>query len=82
MHEAAINESAENPNFEASRHHLGFTERRAGALIAPSLTAHVAAKLGREAAIMKERRKVREARGGAGAAKAKAKSGASAPSGP
>ena len=41
---------------------MGAEERKGGALLAPFLRAHVAPELGREAAILQERRKVREAR--------------------
>jgi hypothetical protein len=60
--EEAVLDSPDNPNYEGARHFLGVQERRGGALIAPSLKAHVAAELSREAAIQKEKRKAREAR--------------------
>ena len=60
--EEAVNEDPNNPTYEHARHYMGAEERKGGALMAPSLRAHVAAELGREAAILKERRKVREAR--------------------
>ena len=69
LHETAVAENPDQPSYEGSRHFLGSTERRGGALIAPSLSAHVATELGREAAIQKEKRKARDGR--AAAAKAK-----------
>ena len=41
---------------------MGIAERKGGALIAPSLSSFVASELSKEAAIMKEKRKTREAR--------------------
>jgi hypothetical protein len=41
---------------------MGVPDRRGGALLAPSLSLHVATKLWDEAAIAKERRKASEAR--------------------
>eukprot|EP00973_Karenia_brevis_P074180 10308617-Karenia_brevis.AAC.1 len=69
LHESAIAESPDNPSYEGAQHFLGVQERRGGALIAPQLTAHVATELSREAAILKEKRKAREARGGKGGKK-------------
>ena len=60
--EAAVLENPDQPSFEGARHFLGIPDRRGGALVAPSLNAHVAAELGREAGILKEKRKAREAR--------------------
>ena len=57
-------ENPDKPSWEGWEHYLGIAERRGGASIAPALRAHVAAEVGKEAAIAKERRKVREARGG------------------
>lgn len=54
-------ESPEAPSFEGARHFMGFGERRGGALIAPSLTAYVAGETGKEVAILKEKRKAKEA---------------------
>ena len=70
LHESAIGECAESPSYEGARFFLGTLERKRGALVAPTLSAHVATELGREAAIQKEKRKAREAR--AAAAKTKA----------
>ena len=52
-----------HPSFEGARHFVGTGERRGGALIAPSLQAHVATQLAGEAAIAKERRKALEVKG-------------------
>ena len=41
---------------------MGTGERKGGALVAPALRSHVASELGKEAAILKEKRKAREAR--------------------
>ena len=41
---------------------MGYGEERGGALVAPGLRSHVAAEWGREAAILKEKRKAREAK--------------------
>ena len=78
LHESAVAEDPQNPDYQGARHILGVGHRRAGALLAPTLAAHVSAELGREAAIAKERRKAKEARGAQGKAKAKAQ-GAPAP---
>ena len=67
LHEAAISEAPDNPSYEGARFYMGVGERRGGAMIAPSLQQFVAGEIGREAAILKEKRKAREARGkGAG----------------
>ena len=57
-------EDPKNPNWEGAQRYVGITERRGGAVMAPSLRKHVAEQLSRETAIMKEKRKAREARGG------------------
>lgn len=67
--EEAVVDSPSEPNFENAEHWLGFGERKGGALIAPALKTHVSAQIGKEAAILKERRKAREARAGKGAKK-------------
>ena len=64
--EAAVLENPENPSFEGARHFMGVPDRRGGALIAPSLISFVASELGKEAAVLQEKRKAREARGGRG----------------
>ena len=50
------------PSFEGWEHWLGLGERRAGVLIPPELSRHVARKVGDEAAVAKERRKAKEER--------------------
>ena len=50
------------PSFEGWEHWLGLGERRAGILIPPELSRHVARKVGDEAAVAKERRKAKEER--------------------
>ena len=62
--EEAVAENPEQPSYEGSKHYMGVEERKGGALMAPTLRAHVAAELQRETAILKEKRKAREARGG------------------
>ena len=44
---------------------MGTPEAKGGALLAPGLRRHVAEQLSREAAILKEKRKARDARRGA-----------------
>jgi hypothetical protein len=53
-----------NPRWDGWEHYLGIEERRGGAVIAPSLRAHVASEIGKEAAVLKERRKASEAKKG------------------
>jgi hypothetical protein len=60
--EEAVIENPSQPSFEGSEHYLGVSERKGGAIVAPSLKQHVASELAKEAAIMKERRKAREAK--------------------
>lgn len=75
----AVSEDPLNPSYEGARHFMGGDERRGGAQMAPSLRAFVATELGREAAILKEKRKARENRrehGGKGGGRG---SGAAAP---
>jgi hypothetical protein len=57
---------------------MGVGERRGGAVINPVLAQYVATELGKEAAILKEKRKAREARGSKGAGKAGADEGRAA----
>ena len=56
-------EDPPHPSFEGARQFMGTGERRGGALIAPSLQAHVAAQLAGDAAIATECRKAREYKG-------------------
>lgn len=60
--ENSIAESPDNPSFEGARHFMGYGEERGGALVSPGLRSHVASEWGREAAILKEKRKAREAK--------------------
>ena len=71
--ESAVAESPEAPSYEGAQHYMGDQERPGGALLAPALRTHVASELSREASIMKEKRKAREARGGRGRGKGKDK---------
>jgi hypothetical protein len=64
LHESAIAENADAPSYEGARHFMGLSQGRGGALVAPSLAAHVASELSKEAAILKEKRKARESRPG------------------
>ena len=61
--EDAVAFNPSDPSFDGADHYMGTGERRGGALVAPSLRARVAAELGREAAVAKEMRKAREAKG-------------------
>lgn len=64
--EEAHREDAARPNWEASHLYMGEEEDAPGVAMSAALRAHVAAEMGREAAIMKERRKAREARASGG----------------
>ena len=50
------------PQYISSEHYMGVRERKGGALLAPSLSLHVAGRMRDEAAIAKERRKANESR--------------------
>ena len=63
LQESSVSENPHEPSFEGARHFMGFGERKGGALVSPALQSHVAFQLGKEAAILKEKRKAREARG-------------------
>jgi hypothetical protein len=78
LQESAITESPDNPSYEGARHFMGIGERRGGALINPVLAQYVATELGKEAAILKEKRKAREARGSKGVGKGGADEGRAA----
>ena len=62
LHENAVLENPSAPSYEGARHFMGKGNRRGGALVAPELTTYVAAELGKEAAILREKRKAREAK--------------------
>ena len=55
-------DTPENPSWEGSEHFMGDDARKGGALIAPSLKAHVASELQKESQIMEEKRKAAEAK--------------------
>ena len=61
--EEAHHENPEAPSWDGAEFFIGTGERNGGALLAPSLRRHVAEELVREAAILKEKRKAREAKG-------------------
>ena len=61
--EEVIAENPSQPSWDHAQLYMGWTERRGGALVAPSMRSHVAARLSAETAVMKERRKAREAKG-------------------
>jgi hypothetical protein len=63
--EQAHLESPSAPSYDAAEHYLGVPERRGGALLAPALHRHVAARLRDETAVLKEKRKAAKARQGA-----------------
>ncbi len=69
LQEHAVVQSPEAPSYEGARFWMGYGERRGGALVAPSLQAQVAAEYGKEAAILKEMRKAREAKAAKGRGK-------------
>ena len=58
--EEAHREDASKPNFEAAKHYMGDEDLTGATYLAPNLRAHVALELGKEAAIQKESRKIRE----------------------
>lgn len=76
----AYNPSA--PSYEGADHFMGTTYRPGGAIVVPSLTEFVSKKMGEEAQILKERRKLAEAKGrgrGRGAPKTPPEGGKGAP---
>ena len=76
--EEAHSEDASRPNFEGAEHFLGEAAGDAkGVAIAPSLRGHVAAEIGKEAAIAKEKRRLQESKQPKGKGKAAEKEGAS-----
>ena len=62
--EEVIAENATAPNWEGASHYFGVEEKKGGAIMIPSLRAFVASELGKEAAVMKEKRKAKESRSG------------------
>ena len=69
--EDAVGEDPSNPSYDGASHFMGQPSRRGGGFVHPELKKYVAEELGREAAIMKEKRKAREARGPKGRGKGK-----------
>ena len=67
--EEAVCENPEEPSMEGAELYLGTGEQKAGALVAPGLRAHVAGELHKQASILKEKRKAREAKGAGKAGK-------------
>ena len=57
----AYNASA--PSYEGASYYLGTKFKPGGAIVVPSLTEHVSKKLQADSAILKERRKLEEAKG-------------------
>jgi hypothetical protein len=60
--EEAVAENPDAPNFEGAEFYMGSEERPGGALVSPALKMFVASKFSAEAAILKEKRKAREAK--------------------
>lgn len=52
-----------SPNYEGASYYLGTKFKPGGAIVVPSLTEHVSKKLQADSAILKERRKLEEAKG-------------------
>jgi hypothetical protein len=78
LHEEAVAECPEAPNYEGADHYLGIVQRAGGTAMDPNLRSYVASELGKEAAIMKEKRKAQESRTalkGGGGYKGKGKGG-------
>ena len=71
--EEAHREDAARPNFQSAHLYMEKDDETSGAHLSSALRAHVAAELGREAAIDKERRKAREANEARGKTKPGAK---------
>jgi hypothetical protein len=67
--EHAVSEDSADPSYEGASHFMGSHDTSAGGYIAPSLQSFVASELGKHTAILKEKRKSREAK----LAKAKSK---------
>lgn len=61
--EEAHRDDVSRPSFESAHLYMGEEEELPGAAMSSSLRAHIASELGKEAAILKERRNAREARG-------------------
>ena len=63
--EQAHLENPQQPDFEQADLFLGLDDQKGGTLLAPELKKHVAEELARESAILKERRKAKEAKSAA-----------------
>ena len=61
--EEAVSENPEKPSWDGARVYMGTDEGRGGSVMAPGLRSYVASELGKSAAIQKEKRKAREAKG-------------------
>ena len=57
----AVSKDRNNPSYEAESHFMGSHETSAGGFVAPSLQTFVASVLGKSTAILKEKRKARDA---------------------
>ena len=79
--EFAVSEDPANPSYDGATHFMGSYDSSGGGYIAPSLQTYVAAELGKTSAILKEKRKAREAKlaRGKGANKGDGKGKAAAP---
>ena len=62
--EESVSENPDEPSMEGAEHYMGVGEQRGGALVSPGLRAYVARELSKQAAVLKEKRKAREAKGG------------------
>ena len=60
--EFAVSEDPQNPSYDGAAHFMGSFENAGGGFVAPSLQTYVAAELGKSTAILKEKRKAREAK--------------------
>ena len=62
LQESAVQENPESPSYEGAELFMGVDEAPGGAFVAPSVSKHVAAEMAAKSAILKEKRKAREAR--------------------
>ena len=62
LQEDVVAENPDAPSYESASFYMGLVEGPGGSLMAPSLRAHVATELARDASILKEKRKAREAK--------------------
>lgn len=61
---AAHSHNASAPSYDGADYYLGNRYRQGGSIVVPSLTDHVSKKLQEDSAILKERRKLAEAKAG------------------